>query len=84
MRTEKVSITIPSDLVSMIDDIRGKQGMSRSKFITLLLREKIMDEQTRQIREAYDRVFSDETIAREQLDTASWLEGAGKDQGQEW
>ena len=84
MRTEKVSITIPSDLISVIDDIRGKRGISRSKFITLLLREKIMDEQTRQIREAYDRVFSDETIAREQLDTASWLEGTGKDEGQEW
>ena len=84
MRTEKVSITIPSDLISLIDDIRGKRGISRSKFITLLLREKIMDEQTRQIREAYDRVFSDETIVREQLDTASWLEGTGKDEGQEW
>ena len=84
MRTEKVSITIPSDLISVIDDIRGKRGISRSKFITLLLREKIMDEQTRQIREAYDLVFSDETIAREQLDTASWLEGTGKDEGQEW
>ncbi len=84
MRTEKVSITIPSDLISVIDDIRSKRGVSRSKFITLLLREKIMETQVREIREAYDRVFSDESIVREQLDTAAWFEGSGKDEGQEW
>ena len=84
MRTEKIAITIPSDLVSMIDDIRSKRGVSRSKFITLLLREKIMDEQAREIREAYDRVFSDESIVQEQLDTTAGFEGSGKDEGQEW
>jgi metal-responsive CopG/Arc/MetJ family transcriptional regulator len=84
MRTEKIAITIPSDLVSLIDDIRSKRGISRSKFIALLLREKIMDEQAREIREAYDRVFSDESVVQEQLDTAAWFEGSGKDEGQEW
>ena len=79
MPTEKVAITIPSDLISAIDDIRSKRGVSRSKFITLLLREKIMDEQAREIREAYDRVFSDESIVQKQLDTAAWFEGSGKE-----
>jgi metal-responsive CopG/Arc/MetJ family transcriptional regulator len=60
MSTEKMTISIPSDLVSMIDDIRIRRGASRSKFITLLLREKIMDEQSRKFRKAYDRVFSAE------------------------
>lgn len=84
MGTEKVAITIPSELVSVIDDIRSKRGVSRSKFITLLLREKIIDEQAREIREAYDRVFSDASIAQEQLDTASFFESSGKDEGQKW
>ena len=84
MRTEKVAITIPSDLVAVIDDIRSKRGVSRSKFITLLLRQKILDEQAREIREAYDRVFSDDSVVKEQLDTAAWLEGSGKEEGQEW
>jgi len=84
MRTEKVAITIPSDLVSLIDDIRSKRGVSRSKFITLLLQKKIMDEQAREIREAYDRVFSDESIVQEQLDTEAGFEGSGKDEGQNW
>jgi metal-responsive CopG/Arc/MetJ family transcriptional regulator len=76
MHTEKVAITIPADLISVIDDIRSTQGVSRSKFITLLLREKIMDEQARDIREAYDGVFSDESIVQEQLDAAACLEGS--------
>jgi len=84
MRTEKVAITIPSDLVAVIDGIRSKRGVSRSKFITLLLRQKILDEQAREIREAYDRVFSDDSIVKEQLNTATWLEGSGRDEGQEW
>lgn len=84
MRAEKVAITIPSDLVAAIDDIRSRRGVSRSKFITLLLRQKILDEQAREIREAYDRVFSDESVAKEQVDTAAWFEGSGRDEGQEW
>jgi metal-responsive CopG/Arc/MetJ family transcriptional regulator len=84
MNTEKIAISMPSDMVSIIDRIRTKRGVSRSKFIALLLREKIMDEQEREIREAYDRVFSDPAIAKEQLDTAALLNGTGKDEGQEW
>jgi metal-responsive CopG/Arc/MetJ family transcriptional regulator len=84
MNTDKIAISIPSDMVSVIDRIRTKRGVSRSKFITLLLREKLMDEQEREVREAYDRVFSDPAIAKEQLETAAILDGTGKDEGQEW
>lgn len=84
MRTEKVAITIPSDLVAAIDDIRSRRGISRSRFITLMLRQKVKDEQAREIREAYDRVFSDESMAKEQVDTAAWFESSGRNEGQEW
>jgi metal-responsive CopG/Arc/MetJ family transcriptional regulator len=84
MRTEKVAITIPSDLVATIDAIRSRRGVSRSKFITLLLRQKVQDEQERDIRETYDRIFSDEAVVKEQLDTAAFLDGSGKEEGQEW
>ena len=84
MRTEKIAITIPSDLVSVIDEIRGKRGISRSKFITNILREKIKDDRAREIREAYDRIFSDKSVIKEQLETATWFEGSGKNEGQEW
>jgi metal-responsive CopG/Arc/MetJ family transcriptional regulator len=84
MRTEKVAITIPSDLVAVIDDIRSRRGVSRSKFISILLRQTISDEQAREIRDAYDRVFSEESVAKEQLDTTAWFEGSGRQEGQEW
>ena len=84
MNTQKVAITMPIDLLKTIDDISKKKGISRSRYISIILREKILDEKERQIKASYNRVFSDELILREQLETASWLEGAGSKEGQEW
>ena len=84
MNTKKVAITIPTQLVTMIDDISRQKGMSRSKFISTVLRENVLIEKEKQIKDAYNRVFSDEAIRKEQLETASWLEGAGNGEGQEW
>jgi metal-responsive CopG/Arc/MetJ family transcriptional regulator len=69
MTTQKVAITIPIDLVIMIDDISKKLGMSRSKYISTVLREKLLSEKERQLKEAFNRVFSDDSIRKEQLKT---------------
>ena len=84
MNTQKVAITIPTDLLTTIDDISKQKGISRSRYISNLLREKVLDEKERQIKASYNRVFSDKLILREQLETASWLEGTGSKEGQEW
>jgi metal-responsive CopG/Arc/MetJ family transcriptional regulator len=84
MNTQKIAITIPTDLLTTIDDISKQKGISRSRYISNLLREKVLDEKERQIKESYNRVFSDALILREQLETASWLEGTGSKEGQEW
>ena len=84
MHTQKVAITIPRELVELVDDIRKKRGLSRSKFISMVLRERIMLERSRQIKDAYNRVFSDESIREEQLSCARWFEGLGIEKGQEW
>ncbi|MEJ2024247.1 MAG: ribbon-helix-helix protein, CopG family [Deltaproteobacteria bacterium] len=84
MNTEKVAITMPSDLVAMIDTLSRQQKVSRSKFISRALREKLMEERRRHLRESYDRVFSDNDISKEQLETAKWFEGSGNKAGQEW
>ena len=84
MNTQKVAITIPADLVVMIDDISKQMGMSRSKYISTVLREKILSEKERQIKDSYNRVFSDESIKKEQLQTAIWFNGLGDRGGQEW
>ena len=57
MHTQKVAISIPKELVTMIDDISKKRGLSRSKFISTVLREKLISEKNRHIKDAYDRAF---------------------------
>ena len=84
MNTQKVAITMPTDLLTTIDDISKQKGMSRSRYISTILREKVLDEKEKQIKSSYNRVFSDELILKEQLETASWLEGTGSKAGQEW
>lgn len=84
MNTQKVAITVPKELIAIIDEISRLKGISRSKFISTILSEKIRDEQDRQIREAYDRVFSDDAIRKEQIDTADYLESSANDEGQRW
>ena len=84
MNTQKVAITIPMNLVNIIDAISKQRGLSRSKFISCLLEEKISEERDRSIKELYNRIFSDESICNEQLQTAGWFEGTGNIEGQEW
>ena len=84
MGTQKVAITMPTELVAMIDDISKQKGISRSRLISNILEEKILNEKEKQIKAAYNRVFSDALILKEQLDTASWFDGAGSKEGQEW
>ena len=84
MNTQKVAITIPSDLVVMIDAISRQRKVSRSRFISTVLREKLIEERNRHLKDTYDSVFSDKAIIKEQLETAKWLEGSGNKVGQEW
>ena len=84
MNTQKVAISMPPDLLDSIDNIRKKKGLSRSKYISSLLREKISVEKSKEIKKAYDTVFSDVKIKKEQLETAHFFEGTGSEEGEEW
>ena len=84
MNTVKVAITIPEELVRQVDSLSKELGFSRSKFITLTLREQLEKEKKEKILKAYNEVFSDEAICEEQRETSRWLDGAGQSEGQEW
>jgi metal-responsive CopG/Arc/MetJ family transcriptional regulator len=84
MSTQKVAITVPTELVAIIDDISRQKGLSRSKLISNILKEKILNEKEKEIKTAYNRVFSDALILKEQIGTASRFEGTGSKKGQEW
>lgn len=84
MNTRKIAITIPKELISTIDKFSRQKGISRSKYISSILAEKIDEEQKKRIKTAYDAVFSDEAVCKEQLETTAWFENAGNKAGQEW
>ncbi len=84
MNTKKIAITVPKDLVMTIDLLSLEKGISRSRFITDILKEEISKAEKDKIKAAFDRVFSDETIAEEQLAMARNFESLGKEEGQEW
>lgn len=84
MNTQKVAITVPKDLIPIIDEISRSKGVSRSNFISRVLREKVQDEKKQKLKEAYNRVFSDDSIKKEQLDTCEWFEAMGDNEGQGW
>jgi metal-responsive CopG/Arc/MetJ family transcriptional regulator len=84
MNTQKIAISMPADLVAMIDIISKQNGMSRSRFISTVLHEKVLNEKERQIMEAYNRVFSDDSIKKEQIETSLWFDGTGNKEGMEW
>lgn len=84
MNTQKVAITIPENLIAFIDKISKERGLSRSRYITNVLTERMMQEEKQRLKAAYDNVFSDENIQKEQMETAMWFEGTGDEGGQEW
>jgi metal-responsive CopG/Arc/MetJ family transcriptional regulator len=84
MNTEKVAITIPRNILGMIDKISQSKGISRSKLISAMLEQKLADEKSAYLRNAYDSVFDDDSIKEEQQLSALWFEKTGNEGGQEW
>jgi len=84
MNTQKIAITIPKELIISVDKFSKYQGISRSKYISRILHEKISEEKKSRIKNAYNAVFSDESVCKEQLETAAWFDNAGDREGQEW
>ena len=84
IHTQKVAISMPEILVKEIDALTQKKGVSRSRYITQAVSEKIEAEKKSFIKESYDKIFSDEAIQKEQLETALWFDRAGEKEGQEW
>ena len=54
MNTQKIAITIPTDLVVMVDAISKQRRLSRSRFISMVLREKLQEEKDRHLKDEYE------------------------------
>lgn len=84
MHTQKVAITIPKNILIMIDNISQAKGISRSKLIASMLEQKLVDEKAIYLKNAYNSVFEDDDVKQEQRSTSLWFEKAGNEGGQEW
>ena len=84
MHTQKVAITVPKNLLIMIDRISEAKGLSRSKLISSMLKRQLMEEKAAYLKNAYDTVFKDDSIREEQRLAAKWFENTGNEGGQEW
>lgn len=84
MGAQKVAITIPEEVLAMVDAASRRHKMSRSRLISRVLAEKMAEEQAIALKDAYDEVFSDPQVRKEQSETAAALESVGDDRGQEW
>jgi len=59
-------------------------GVSRSKYVSQILRETVIRYKDSKINRLYDEVFSDESVRKEQLETSKWFDGLQIREGQEW
>lgn len=84
MQTQKIAISVPKDLVAQLDSIGQRRGISRSRLISELLRSSLAEERSRQLRKEFDRVFADQKIRNEQIETSRWLEKAEPGGGEKW
>ena len=84
MNTQKVAITVPKNILIMIDKISQARGISRSKLISSILERNLAEEKAAYLKNAYNKVFADDAINDEQRTTAQWFGKTGNESGQEW
>jgi metal-responsive CopG/Arc/MetJ family transcriptional regulator len=67
MKTCKIAITIPTDILKSIDMIATKLKISRSKLIATGAKNIAKEYKQKAIAQVYDEVFMDPDIAAEQI-----------------
>jgi metal-responsive CopG/Arc/MetJ family transcriptional regulator len=84
MRAKKVAISVPQDVIDDVDRAAAARHVTRSRFITDILRRVSRARRDSEITRRLNELFADESIAREQVETAEAFAHAGHEQGTEW
>lgn len=84
MAVKKLAISVPEDVIDEVDRAAAERGVTRSRFITDLLRVAARARSDAEITRRLNRIFSDPGIAAEQRRTARDLARVGSDDGTEW
>lgn len=84
MATKKFAISVPEDVMAQVDGAAADRGITRSRFITEMLRRVASARTDAEIRRRVNEVFADPDVAEEQRETAQAYRSRGPHQGAEW
>jgi hypothetical protein len=84
MAVKKIAISVPEDVVAAVDRAAEERGLTRSRFISDVLRQVAGVRTDAELSRKINEVFADPEIAREQRDTAERTLRARPDCGDEW
>jgi hypothetical protein len=79
MRTLKIAVTVPEDVVEAVDAAAREKGMSRSGLISRVLRTAMKAKSDAEVTRKLDEIFTDPDAAADQLRIANELDRAGTD-----
>jgi metal-responsive CopG/Arc/MetJ family transcriptional regulator len=84
MSVRKFAISVPEEVMEQVDEAAARRGVTRSRFITDVLRRVARVRSDAEVTRRLDQVFGDATVAREQKETNQALLSARRDAGSEW
>ncbi|MBX3274153.1 MAG: ribbon-helix-helix protein, CopG family [Sandaracinaceae bacterium] len=84
MPVKKIAISVPEDVARQVDEAAAARGVTRSRFITDVLRTAARARTDAEITRRLDELFADETVTREQRETARDYQQAAPKDGTQW
>lgn len=82
MGVAKFAISVPAETMSHVDRAAKRLGMTRSRYIAVVLARVADRERNASISKKVDKVLAE--LDEQDLDSAEHLRGARRDEGTEW
>ena len=77
MPQQRTAISVPEEILEAVDLAAREKGLSRSAFITRVLRIALQSRKDALVTRKLNELFADEALAKEQLEAADELDSAG-------
>ena len=81
MAVRKTAIALPEELLNEVDRAAADRGVSRSSYITSVLRQVVRLRRDAEITRRLDELFANDTVRAEQLHVAEALEDDWREEG---
>ncbi len=82
MRAAKFAISVPAETMSQVDRGAKRLGMTRSRYIAVILARVAQYERDAVVSKRVDQVLAD--LDRQDLDSVAHLHAARRNEGTEW